>query len=294
MPKRGDLFDEEFLRRLEGLKLAFRRRAATEPEGGVLTRRRGQALEFQDHRAYVPGDEFRHIDWNLAGRLDTLFIKQFSREQGRMVYLVVDRSGSMGFGEPTKLSAALRAAAALGTLALSGTAVVQIVRAGAPITVSPAFRGEGMLWPMLEDLVRTSAGGMGAPADALQFIRREILGPATVIMFSDLWDVSGMDEAIRDLAGMRCEMAILRFLAPEEIEPVVAGKVALVDGETGRRRRLYVGDEERAAYRKLLEADDKRWKTICGRHQVPYIRASSAVPATDLVMVMLREAGVVR
>lgn len=290
----GRLFDDDFLRRLETLNLAFRRRAATEPEGAVLTRRRGQALEFQDHRAYVPGDEFRHIDWNLAGRSDTLFVKQFSREEGRMVYLVVDASASMGFGEPPKLDAAARAAAALGLLALTGTATVRVVRGGRGATFSVPFRGEGMRWALFEELARLAAGGAGSMADALDRVRHGLVGPATVILFSDLWEGEGLEAPIRDLAGHGCELAVLRFLSPQELAPTAGGKVSLEDGETGRRRRLYVGEEEIAAYRRLLAEDEALWKERCARHRVPYVSASSAVPATELVMVMLREAGVVK
>jgi len=287
------LFDDEFLRRLEALKLAFRRRAATEPEGSVLTPLRGQSLEFQEHRAYVPGDEFRHIDWNLAGRFDTLFVKQFSREEGRLVCLVVDQSASMGHGDPPKLGTALRAAAALGVLALAGAATVRVFRTGDGAPGSP-FRGEGMLGALLDELSRIVAGGPGSPAVALQAVRRELSGSSTVILLSDLWDDEGLEAAIRDLAGMKCEQAVLRILAPEELAPSLAGKVALLDSETGRRHRLYIGDEERAAYRALLAEDDGRWKRACARYQVPYVSVSSAVPATELVLVLLREAGVVR
>lgn len=304
------LFDPDFLQRLQPLKLAFRRRVATEPEGGVLTRRRGQALEFQDHRAYVPGDEFRHIDWNLAGRLDTLFVKQFAREEGRAVILAIDTSPSMAFGTPSKLTAALRAAAALGLLALSGTATVRLVRSARAGAASPPYRGEGMFTALLDDLARDAADAgaatpapgpgsgqaaqTGSPAAALDRVRRELSGPATVILLSDLWEGEPLEEALRALAASRCEQVVIRFLAPEELAPAMGGKVLLRDSETGRRRRLYVGDEERAAYHRLLEEDQSRWKAFCGGRQIPFLSASSAAPTIELVMVMLREAGVVR
>jgi len=294
LPRNPGWFDEEFLRRLEGLRLACRRPGASEPEGPVLTRRRGQSIEFQSHRGYVPGDEFRHIDWNLAGRLDGLFVKQFAREQGRRVYLVVDDTASMGFGAPSKLAAAARAAAALGMLALAGAAVVRIC----PVRDRPAgasvFRGDASFGAMLGALDRLAAAGTASLARALQAARRELDGPSTVILLSDLWDDAGVEEAIRDLAGLQCELAVLRILAPEEIDPVLAGKRLLVDSETGRRHRLYIGEEERATYRAQLAQDDARWKAVCARHHAPFLRVSSAVPVTEVVLVLMREAGVVQ
>jgi uncharacterized protein (DUF58 family) len=200
----------------------------------------------------------------------------------------------MGFGSPSKLSTAARAAAALGLLALTASDSVRVFRASDPLSGSDPFRGEGMLGAMLEELARIAPAGTGSPARALQAVRRQLAGPASVLLFSDLWDDEGLEDEIRDLAGARCETAVLRFLAPDEIVPALAGKTLLVDSESGRRHRLYIGDEERTAYRALLAEDDARWKSVCAKHQVPYVSVSSAVPATELVLVLLREAGVVK
>ena len=58
----------------------------------------GLAVEFAEHRQYVPGDEIRHLDWKVFGRTDKLYLKQYQQETNLDVVLLVDASGSMRFG----------------------------------------------------------------------------------------------------------------------------------------------------------------------------------------------------
>ena len=102
------LLDAAFLARLERLALRSRTRAGGQRAGAHSSRRRGQSLEFVDHREYVPGDDIRHLDWHLIGRLDRLFIKLFEAREDRTVALLLDRSTSMS---GAKWTAARQAAA---------------------------------------------------------------------------------------------------------------------------------------------------------------------------------------
>ena len=64
------LITSDLLRRLEQFQLLAARRAKSSAKGERRSRARGQSVEFADHRSYVPGDDFRYLDWNLFGRLD--------------------------------------------------------------------------------------------------------------------------------------------------------------------------------------------------------------------------------
>ena len=112
------LFDEAFLRRLERLAVLSRRAMAGQMQGERRSPKRGQSVEFADFRPYAPGDDFRRIDWNAYARLERFFLKLFVEEQDLTVHLLVDTSPSMDWGEPNKLRFALRAAGALGYVAL--------------------------------------------------------------------------------------------------------------------------------------------------------------------------------
>lgn len=58
----------------------------------------GFSVEFAQHRQYVKGDDTRHLDWRVFGRSDKLYLKQYEQETNLDVALLVDCSGSMGYG----------------------------------------------------------------------------------------------------------------------------------------------------------------------------------------------------
>lgn len=59
----------------------------------------GQSVEFRQHREYTPGDDLRHVDWQVWARQDRLYVKQFESDTNMRVNLLVDVSNSMGYGD---------------------------------------------------------------------------------------------------------------------------------------------------------------------------------------------------
>ncbi len=58
----------------------------------------GQSVEFVQHREYVPGDDFRRIDWKVWSKTDKYYIKQYEEDTNLRTLLLVDVSESMSFG----------------------------------------------------------------------------------------------------------------------------------------------------------------------------------------------------
>lgn len=246
------LFDEDFLRRLEGLRLAVRRAISGRREGERRTRKRGGSSEFSAHRPYAQGDEFRSIDWNLYGRLGQLFVKEFTREEALPVRLAIDTSLSMApkFDFARRLGAALAVVANRESRAM-GLAEIEALRTGEPFEVPPVGRG-------------------------------------LLLVVSDLWD----DDLRAQLLRVRAEKAVIHVLSPAEIEPPYEGKHRLVDAETGETRVRFIGPEEREAYRKGLAVHCAEWKRWCFDREINYLRCGSDAPLEEVVSVYLREAGV--
>ena len=67
-------------------------------QGNYRTAFRGVGLDFLDLREYEPGDDVRHIDWNVTARMDTPFVRQYTEDRELTAWLLLDRSPSMGFG----------------------------------------------------------------------------------------------------------------------------------------------------------------------------------------------------
>src|SRR6185436_13191622 len=112
-------FDDVFLRKLERLAVVAKRVAARHGRGERRTRHVGSGIEFADHRDYAPGDDLRHLDWNLYGRLERPLVRLFDEDEDLPVYVLVDSSASMGLGQPRKLDLARAVAAALAYVALT-------------------------------------------------------------------------------------------------------------------------------------------------------------------------------
>ena len=86
-------FDTGLLARLERLSLQARRTFRGGGHGGRRAATHGASTEFHDHRQYAPGDDLRHLDWNLLARLDRLYVKRFHDQQEVRVHLVLDAMG---------------------------------------------------------------------------------------------------------------------------------------------------------------------------------------------------------
>lgn len=113
-----DLLTPEFVAKLSRVDLASRKVFAGKLKGERRSKRRGESVEFADHRPYVVGDDLRFIDWNIYGRLDKLFLKMFLEEEDLSLHIVIDASASSDCGEPSKFRFMQEVAAALGYIGL--------------------------------------------------------------------------------------------------------------------------------------------------------------------------------
>jgi uncharacterized protein (DUF58 family) len=66
--------------------------------GGHASRLRGRGLNFEEIRAYLPGDDIRHIDWKASMRLGKAQVRAYTEERDRPLLVVVDQRMSMFFG----------------------------------------------------------------------------------------------------------------------------------------------------------------------------------------------------
>ena len=96
--------DPKTLATLEGLQVRSRQIVEGLLAGTHRSPFRGVSVEFAEHREYVQGDDLRHVDWNVYGRTDKLYLKQFVDETNLHCVLLVDSSASMQFATEQSLS----------------------------------------------------------------------------------------------------------------------------------------------------------------------------------------------
>ena len=103
-------FDEEFLRKLELLSVVSKRLLSGQFKAERRARKVGAGVEFADFRGYVPGDDFRAVDWRAYMRLGRLILRLYEEETDLPIYLFVDASQSMGTDGGKKLDYAKKVA----------------------------------------------------------------------------------------------------------------------------------------------------------------------------------------
>lgn len=283
------VFDEAFLRQLERLLILMKVPVRGGLKGGRRSTKRGQSVEFADYRDYTLGDDLRQLDWNILARLERLFVKLYIEEEDVTVSLLVDASASMAAGRPPKLLFAKRAAAALGYIALaSEDRVVVSALAGRTSRRMAALRGSGRLFRLLANLSTIEAAP--GPTDLLAATRHALAGltgRGIVVLCSDLFDPAA-DRVVRDLAASGAEVVVLHVLAPDEIEPVLAGDLRLVDAETGEGVDVTVDLPVLDAYRQRLAAWRDGLAAVAARRRVSYVPLASDLPIAELVFAELR------
>ena len=98
------LLDPALLERIQHLGLVARRVAEGVMHGLHRSPMHGLSVEFAQHREYSPGDEIKHIDWQVAARSDRYVIKQYELETNLRAVILVDASASMAYGSNVESS----------------------------------------------------------------------------------------------------------------------------------------------------------------------------------------------
>jgi uncharacterized protein (DUF58 family) len=290
---RAPFFDEAFLRRLEQLELASRRLAAGRMKGERRSTRRGQSVEFADYRTYASGDDLRQLDWNAYARLERLFVKLFVEEEDVTVHVLVDASRSMDFGEPNKLDAARRAAAALGYLGLAGMDRVSVAFLGdGRATALKPMRGKRRAAELFRFLAEPRSERRTGLAAAARDYASRMRGSGPLLLISDLMDPGYLD-ALRDLAGTRSQLSVLHLLAPEELEPVVSADARLVDSESGQGIEVSGDDDLVDRYRDRLAEWQAEIAAFVGKRGGAYVVVPSDLELADLLFDVLRRRRVI-
>jgi uncharacterized protein (DUF58 family) len=290
---RTALFDEAFLRRLEQLELASRRITAGRMKGERRSVHRGQSVEFADYRTYATGDDLRQLDWNAYARLERLFVKLFVEEEDVTVHLLVDASRSMDRGEPNKLDAARRAAAALGYLGLAGMDRVSVAFLGdGTVSAMRPIRGKRRAADLFAFLSSPRPERLTGLADAARAYAGRMRGRGPLVLISDLMD-PGYVDALRDLAATRSALTVLHLLAPDELQPDVPVDARLVDSETGRGIEVSGGEDLVDRYRARLAEWQAEIGAFVSRRGGSYVVVPSDLDLADLLFDVLRRRRVV-
>lgn len=272
-----------------------RRPVAGHLRGHHRSRRTGSGMIFTDYRPYSPGDDTRNLDWGTYLRLDRLVLRLFEEEADLPVYVFVDVSRSMDFGTPSKFDFARKFAAAIAYVALINHDRVSLVAfSDGVIAEMPARRGKSQAWRLLHFLERLQASGGTSLQTAFRsfFGARRTRGLAVVI--SDFLDREGFERSFQLIREYRHDVFAVHVTSAEEVEPVLADEVILVDSERGDSAQTRVTPDLIKAYRETFLCYCAEIEGFCRSHGWGYLRTSTQTPLEELMLKALRDEGLLR
>lgn len=249
--------DPNVLARVRSLELSAKRVVDGMLAGAHKSPRHGFAVEFAQHREYVPGDDVKHLDWKVFGRTERYYLKQYDLETDLTAWLVIDASASMRYasGDSSKYDYASLLAASFAHVVLK-----QSDRVGLAIVDSQLrkfLRPAGQSGHIAE-IIRSLAVGPSKEESrlgtAISELAERIGRRGVVLIFSDfLDDPAEAIEGVRRLRFDRHEVIAIRVLDPAE-EDFPFASATLFRGLEIPNEMLTDPRGLRQSYREELEA----------------------------------------
>jgi uncharacterized protein (DUF58 family) len=227
----------------------------------------GFSQEFAEYRAYNPGDDLRHVDWNVFARTERAYLKRYRGETNCQVNVLLDTSGSMQYGSRgmEKMEYAKFLAASVLYLAHLQRDAAGLVVFDDEVRhfVQPSTR-QGQLHRLLHGVAEAQPGkrtDLVRPfAHLMDFLRRR----GMVVVISDFWEApEKVIEMVSPLRYRGNEVVLFHLLDPEEIRPKLKHPVMLEDLETGETLEVtpdYAAHEYRDKMTAHLEDIESRAK----------------------------------
>lgn len=252
------------------------------------------SIEFADYREYAEGDDLRHFDWNVFARLDNPVVRTYQDEEDLAVHLLLDRSASMSFGDPTKADAARRFAAAFGYVALGAGDALFLTALGAREQPAPPIRSRANYPKLVRRLSSELPAGREGLASSLRRFASGDARPGLAVVLSDGLDPD-IGAAVRALAARGHEVLFLQVLSTLDLDPDIEGDLRLLDSESEGIVEITANSYALRGYRSNLLAHQERLQEAVRRGGGRFATVRSDVSIEDFLRTTgRREAWVVR
>lgn len=239
---------------------------------------RGDSAEFQDYRAYVPGDDLRRVDWNIFRRSRKLLLRQYRNFPQKKHRIILDGSASIRFRN-SRAQTVWRLAALLGgTLLCSGDGV----------TLSCADR----IYPF--------APGRPALAGFISALLEEYRRPASAApsfrfpagchnwLISDFMDPAGLTHLEKTF--MTCRgFTPVRIFEQSELHPEWTGEIRLTDAESRAEITVSPEPEQLKRYQEQLKRFEKLLEIPARRAESRVLAFDAGLPVSELIRCFQQE-----
>jgi uncharacterized protein (DUF58 family) len=250
----------------------------------------GAGLDLADLREYQPGDDIRHIDWNVTARLDTPYVRQYIEDRDITAWFLLDLSPSMDFGaaDGLKRDRLVELTTVLARLLTRrGNRVGAILYDSRVERVIPARGGRLHVLRLIHDLLQQPPLPAAPYTDLGVLLRaalHTIVRRSLIFVVSDFYSAPGWERPLR-LLSQRHEVLAVRLSDPREDELPDVGMVLLQDAETGEQ--LYVDTGDPRFRERLREVGEQRRAALDAALRHARVDALSLSTEEDLVRALV-------
>jgi len=229
------MIPREMIRRIRRIQIRTSHKVDQLLAGTWNSAFKGRGIEFEEVRPYQVGDDVRTIDWNVTARSDQPYVKLFREERELAVMLLVDLSGSQGFGtnDQTKRDLVVELGATLAMSAIKNNDRVGLTLFTDEIEkcIPPRKGSRHVLRLIRELLFCEPVGNCTNLCRALEHLNRTSRRRTVVFLISDFQDTDF--EATLKVARRKHDIIPVVISDPREGEMPNVGLVRLQDVETG-------------------------------------------------------------
>ena len=294
-PSATSLLEPKTLQKISKMELVARQLMDGYVQGMHRSPHIGFALDFAQHRQYVPGDDVKRIDWRAFAKSERYYIKQYEVSTNLRLHIVLDASGSMAYrgqGDVmTKFRYGQYLAACLSYLVLhqqDSAGLVTFdnkVRDFIPPRSSPSH-----LMRLLHTLDATKAEKESAIAPLLHEVAERIARRSMVVLISDLFDEpEPLIEAMHHLRHKRHEVILFHVMAHDELE-FPFRKWSLFENLENTSDRLRLDPATmRTIYLENVAAHLRAVREACSKLNISHVLLDTSRPFDDALMVYLAQ-----
>ncbi|VDG97329.1 Uncharacterized conserved protein (some members contain a von Willebrand factor type A (vWA) domain) [Lysinibacillus sphaericus] len=260
-------------------------------KGSHVSKKTGASLEFSDFKEYHPGDDIRHIDWNVYARTDSYFIKQFLDEQEMRVHIVLDTSKSMNFEDKWKF--AQQISIGLGQIALKNSDTVSISRmvsgkkqlftrkgarqAGSWMTYISRFEQPSETTGVLEGIHAIPKG------TTLLFVVTDALEPN-----------EQLNQMFKQLSTRCRDVRIIAIRSKSELAPTYQGDIRFIDSESEKISEVTMMPSIENAYLLQQKKHQLRMMDSAAKYGIGVLMITPQTGPEDVFTIQMRRQGWIR
>jgi uncharacterized protein (DUF58 family) len=247
------MIDTSFLAQLKRFQIIINKKVTSSFTGGRKSSYTGQGLIVNDFRPYVPGDDYRAIDWKMYARSDEFFVKRYEEERNLNTHVLLDVSKSMDYGTTKikKFEYASMLALGFSYLSSRNNEKFNLTLVSKDTEYLRAKRSSNQMLSFLDRLNEIKCKGVINFHEQLKKYKKSIKTRSLVIIVSDfLFDIEEVKKTLHLFKNH--ELKIVQILDRSETNFKVYGSVLLEDSETGKKIETYITEKKRQDYREKM------------------------------------------